>query len=431
MNAVAQLPARGDAVARALLVSLSAPELDRLAAALAARGALAGLVRRYLNKQRSWERALERLPVVRGMYSATLGRRRALPDVDRDLVVEAGVPADFAAAVVNRLGRRTPALVTPLSRRLLASTERAVAHAASRLVEAGQTVVGSYHVALPAFVAARRLGVRTVLNYPIAHHRWQYELYAAQAARKPAVAAALPAFGDVAAHAALLDREIALADDILVGSSFVRDTFVAQGIDARKVRVIPYGVDAARFTPARRGPRGRPFRVLFVGQLGERKGLSYLLDAYRAFRKPDTELQLVGNFVTGAEVYRPYAGLFRHTPNVPQAELLALFHAADVFVLPSLVEGMPLVVLEAMACGLPVIVTPCGTTDIVRDGVDGFIVPAGDAAAIVARLEHLYGDAELARTLSENARARAEQWPWQRYARGAGDFVLACEQSAT
>ncbi len=431
MNAVAQLPARGDAVARALVVSLSAPELDRLAAALAARGALAGLVRRYLNKQRSWERALERLPVVRGMYSATLGRRRALPGVDRDLVVEAGVPADFAAAVVNRLGRRTPALVTPLSRRLLASTERAVAHAASRLVEAGQTVVGSYHVALPAFAAARRLGVRTVLNYPIAHHRWQYELFAAQAARKPEVAAALPAFGDVAAHAALLDREIALADDILVGSSFVRDTFVAQGIDARKVRVIPYGVDAARFTPAPRAARGRAFRVLFVGQLGERKGLSYLLDAYRAFRKPDTELHLVGNFVTGAEVYRPHAGLFRHTPNVPQAELPALFHAADVFVFPSLVEGMPLVVLEAMACGLPVIVTPCGTTDIVRDGVDGFIVPAGDAAAIAVRLEQVYGDPELERTLGENARARAEQWPWQRYARGAGDFVLACEQSAT
>jgi glycosyltransferase involved in cell wall biosynthesis len=428
MNAVQQVAAVAGTVGRVLLVSLSAPELDRLAVELAARGALDRLVRRYVNKQRAWERAAARLPLLREVYGATLGRRRAHGGVDTSLVVEAGVPTDFAAAVANRLGRLAPDLVTPLSKGLLASTERAIARSAGRHVAAGQTVVGSYHVAAYAFAAARRLGLRTVLNYPIAHHRWQYEFFAAQAESRPGFAAALPAFGNVVAHAAALDREIALADDILVGSTFVRDTFVAQGVDAGKLRVIPYGVDAARFSPRPR-PRTGLFRALFVGQLGERKGLSYLLDAYRAFRKPDTELHLVGDFVKGAEVYRPYAELFRRTPNVPHAQLPALFRAADVFVFPSLVEGMPLVVLEAMACGLPTIVTPHGSADIVRDGIDGFVVRAGDSAAIAARLEQLYADRELRNSLGENARARAEHWSWQRYARAAADFVLGEERS--
>jgi glycosyltransferase involved in cell wall biosynthesis len=172
------------------------------------------------------------------------------------------------------------------------------------------------------------------------------------------------------------------------------------------------------------------FRVLFVGQLGERKGLSYLLDAYREFRNADTELHLVGDFVKGADVYRAQAPLFRHTPNVPQADLPAVCAAADVFVLPSLVEGMPLAVLEAMACGLPVVATPRGAADVVRDGVDGFIVPPGDSGAIRARLEQLYRDSALRASMGRNARQRAEQWSWQRYASAAADVVLGRDGGA-
>ena len=101
-----------------------------------------------------------------------------------------------------------------------------------------------------------------------------------------------------------------------------------------------------------------------------------------------------------------------------------MYRAADVFVFPTLLEGLGLVVLEAMACGLPVIVTPRGPDEVVRDGVDGYVVPAGDSNAIIEALERLYSDAELRLQLGRNARLQAERWSWARYASAAADNVL-------
>jgi len=118
-----------------------------------------------------------------------------------------------------------------------------------------------------------------------------------------------------------------------------------------------------------------------------------LLQAYRRFCKVDTELHLVGHIVPGAEVYLPFRDLYRYTAHVPQAQLPEAYRAADAFVFPTLLERLGLVVLEAMACGLPVIVTPRGPDEVVRDGVDGYVVSAGASNSIVEALERLYPDA--------------------------------------
>lgn len=416
---------------RALLVSLSAPEMDRLAAELAVRQSLVGFVRRYANKNRWWERALARIPGFGAIYASTLGRRAPPAGLHTSLVIEAGVAADVAAAVTSRIGRRFPGFQHRYGKGMLQATELSVANAGGRLVPEADVVVCSYHVALPAFRRARESGRKTVLNYPIAHHRWQYRFFEEQARKYPQFAAALPQFGPIEEHAALLDGEIELADLILVGSGFVRDSFISQGIAAERIRVIPYGADAQRFSPPvqPRRPDG-PMRLLFVGQIGERKGISHLLNAYRTFRKPDTELHMVGNFVSGREVYASYRDLYRHTPNVAQKQLPDLMRASDVFVFPTLVEGMPMVVLEAMACGLPVIVTPNGPGDVVRDGVDGFVIPPNDPDAIVDRLERLYADPELRLEMGRNAREQAEKWSWARYAQTAAATVLGLDPTS-
>jgi glycosyltransferase involved in cell wall biosynthesis len=108
---------------------------------------------------------------------------------------------------------------------------------------------------------------------------------------------------------------------------------------------------------------------------------------------------------------------------VPQADLPKIYRSADVFVFPSLLEGMPLVVLEAMASGLPVITTPNGPGDLVRDGVDGFVVPIRDVDAIVEKLEYLRAHPEERLRMGQNARERAKMFTWEHYRTKVADFI--------
>jgi glycosyltransferase involved in cell wall biosynthesis len=99
---------------------------------------------------------------------------------------------------------------------------------------------------------------------------------------------------------------------------------------------------------------------------------------------------------------------------VPRSRVMDEFRRADLFVLPSLCDSFALVHLEAMACGVPVITTPnCGS--VVRDGVDGFIVPIRDAAAIADKVELLLTDRGLRARMGRSARERAKEFTWARY----------------
>jgi len=215
-----------------------------------------------------------------------------------------------------------------------------------------------------------------------------------------------------------LDAECGLADTILVGSTFTRDSFITEGLPSEKLTVLPYGADVNAFTPKPySAPRSKndEFRLLFVGQIGQRKGLSYLLRAYKAFRSPNTRLTLVGGIYGDGEGLIPYRQLFEHVPHMPKAELAEQYRRADVFVFPTLIEGLGIVVLEAMASGLPIITTPNGPGDIVRDGIDGYVVPIRDADAILEKLEFLRANPDLRREMGRNARKRALEYSWSNY----------------
>ena len=408
-----------------MVCNLSAPEINRLGVELARRGVLQSYVRPYANMQRWWERGLARTPGVGSLYERTLGRRLPPAGLPLDKVIEAGVAQDFVAAGVGRL----PFTPTEWRRRktheLIFAAEREVARKAGTLVQGASIVVASYGTGRFAFEAVQRAGGRAVLSYPIAHNRYQARLYAEEAEAAPEFAAALPRMEWLPPeYSQRLEEECAMADRIIVGSSFVRQSFVELGYDASRIAITPYGADTERFTPRTEPRRDGVFRAVFVGQIGQRKGMSYLLQGYEKFRRADCELHVVGSYAPGHEVYARYSGLYRHTPHVLQKDLPSLFREADVFVFPSLIEGMPLVVLEAMACGLPVITTTHGPGDIVRDGVDGFFVPIRDSEAIAERLERLYRDPSLREQMGRNAREQALRYTWQAYAQCAADAVL-------
>ncbi len=206
-------------------------------------------------------------------------------------------------------------------------------------------------------------------------------------------------------------REWTLADRILVASQFVKEEIAAAGGPVDKCRVVPYGVDPMRFAEAHRldgSRRGRGvLRVLFVGGVGLRKGVHHLLAALGRLEGAPIHGRIVGALQVDRSVLN--AALPQNVElvgNVPRTAIHEEYMRADVFCFPSLCEGSATVVYEALAAGLPVVTTP-NAGSIVRDGVEGFIVPIRDADAIADRLERLATDRALLATMSEAARDRS------------------------
>jgi glycosyltransferase involved in cell wall biosynthesis len=275
-------------------------------------------------------------------------------------------------------------------------------------------VVGTSGSALHTLRAARLLGVRAILNCPIAHHEFAERLLTEEATLQPAFAKTLQYHKFGSRFRDRLQQEIAQADYILTLSTFQRRTFANAGVNEAKIITIPLGVDLELFRPQ---PRldGSPLRVIFVGQLTQRKGLSYVLDGFNLAAIPNAELLLVGREVQSSDPWTRQHNV-RHISHVARWELPRIYQDADIFVLPSLIEGFGLTALEAMASGLPVIVSEnTFAHDIVRDGVDGYVVPIRDARAIADRLRFLYESPYERRQLGIAARRRAEEFSWEAY----------------
>ena len=411
---------------RTLIVNFNSPELNQLAMALAVNFALEAFVRPYVNKGRGWERALSAMPLGGHLYGSTFGRRRMGDPTLAALTHEAGVLPDLCAAAISKLGWLPHATRHRWSHQLYTSVREAVARAACRHVEHSDCVVAYEGFALPAFAAAKALGGRSVvLNYPVAHHRLRRRIRLEENEREPEFAVTWPDFDDwPAGHEERLDEEIRQADAVLVGSTYASESFVTEGIERAKMQVVPYGVDLQTFTPGPARSAAGGFKAIYAGQLTQRKGLSYLLRGYRKFARHDTSMTLVGSIVGGDVPLRPYADLVTHVAHQTRPALASMYRDADAFVFPTLIEGMPLVVLEAMACGLPVIVTANGPGDIVRDGIDGFVIPERDEDAVCDRLDRLYRDPDLRVEMGRQAALRALEFGWSNYT-GKARHVLA------
>lgn len=420
-----------------LAVNTSSNALNQIAAGLAEAGLLSSFVRPYANMQRRWERRLAGLPGLGQAYARSFGRRIMPESLGPTDIHEAGIVLDFLMSVHGRLPASSFAFKATRLKLMHART-RSVSQAAARVFDDERAIVSSWSCAEPVFrkAKAKAKGALCVLNYPLAHHRFTRRYLLEETKRQPAFAGTLNSHNYPGWYVRRLDAEIELADRILVGSSFVRDSFIEEGVPVEKLAVIPYGADTRLFEPPERPRRQhRELRLLFVGQIGQRKGISYLLEAMRRLQGQGDTLTIVGQIQGDGWALAPYRELFRHIPHVPRSELREIYRQADAFVFPSLVEGMPLAVLEAMASGLPVITTPNGPGDIVRDGEDGFMVPPRDVGAIVERVERLRADPEMRAEMGRNACNRARQFTWAAYRQATvqqlRDWLPLAETSAT
>ena len=268
--------------------------------------------------------------------------------------------------------------------------------------------------ALLQFREAHKRGIHCIYDLPIGYWRANRNISLEEAELQPAWKGTLNALTDSDQKCAHKDEELQLADSVLVPSTFVKNTLEMYP-GKLQVRVNPFGVPLNRSDPRRLTSSDQPLRVLYVGSLTQRKGISYLFEAVRLAGSA-VSLTVVGRKVGHSDLLDQFCQQHRWIPSLPHAEILREMSGHDVFVFPSLFEGLALVQGEAISQGLPVITTPnSGGSDILRDGVDGFIVPIRDPQAITERLLQLNSDRGLLLQISDNARARALQLDWQGY----------------
>ena len=190
------------------------------------------------------------------------------------------------------------------------------------------------------------------------------------------------------------------------------------GRDAGRVWYVPNGVDKQFFVP-RDYDAGVPSKLLFVGGWLDHKGVYYLRDGFTALARefPDIQLTIAGCGVDARFVHDFFPTEVRERlniiPFVPRSEIAALYARHDLFVFPSLVEGMPLVLLEAMAAGMPVVSTDvCGMADLLENGQNGLLVKPADTEGFITAIRRFLLSQELRERLGRAALETARKYTW-------------------
>jgi colanic acid/amylovoran biosynthesis glycosyltransferase len=341
---------------------------------------------------------------------------------------------------------------SPRSEELLTEADRDAARTTYRVLPAGPLKLLAAHV--PAFFShtlryLRTLGYAIEIGRGLRGRLWQL-FYFAEAivvwrhCRRRGLSRLHAHFADTATDSALLvthfepqwrwsisvhgPDEFAEADQNRLAEKLAAAEFiVAVSDDARgkaeqalapgdrgKIHRIRMGVDLERFAPSAE-PRGgdEAVSVLCLGRLVERKGHRFLLEAIAGL--DGIELVIAGDgpereSLDALAENLGVANRVRFAGVVGQDEALDLYHRADVFCLPSLAEGLPTVLIEAMACGVPVVSTRIdGVPELVTDGEDGLLCEAGDPGALASRLRRLAADPAERQRLSRAGRAKVER----------------------
>ncbi|MFL6436031.1 MAG: glycosyltransferase family 4 protein [Terriglobales bacterium] len=209
-------------------------------------------------------------------------------------------------------------------------------------------------------------------------------------------------------------REPLLADFCIAPSNYARQTLTENGVSTDRIAVVPYGVDLEFFAPGQESRK--MFTVVFVGQLFKQKGLHYLLEAWRRLKLTNAELRIVGSSSSQQRWKKQYGCEATFLGTLGKDALRNEYRCADLLCLPSLGDGFGLVVLEALACGTPALVTSnCCAGDLIRESENGFIVSPANLSELMARLEWAAGNRALIRQMRCSARATAELHPWSKF----------------
>jgi glycosyltransferase involved in cell wall biosynthesis len=284
--------------------------------------------------------------------------------------------------------------------------------------------------AFATFKQAKALGLTCIYDLPIAYWQTGRRLMFDEAERLPGWAHTLGGgIHDSAAKLERKTRELELADMVVGPGQFVMDS-LPEWAKGKKIVMAPFGSPEGKNDlksqekPQKTHFEG-PLRVLFVGSMGQRKGLGDLFAAMRLLNRSDIELVVMGSLMAPMEFYRKEFAGFIYEPGRPHDQILALMRTCDVLCLPSIVEGRALVMQEAMSQGLPLIITPnTGGKDLIRnDGSTGFLVPIRSPQAIAEKLSWLLEHRTEMAEMRKMSKEHASTYTWERYGEEIVDSI--------
>ena len=407
--------------ARVVVVQSGARDAYQVALALAEADLLEALVTDlFWPADRAWARAFARhLPAA----LQALLRQRSEPRLP-----SARVHLCALTGVLTLLLEKLRGAPLRLRRRTMRSADATLGRAAGRLANRQNAGLLSYsYYGFDAFTQFRGQGMLFQLHpHPASMRR----LLGEELAAHPDCASSLRQEWELALpeeEFQHLLQETTMARAFLAASSFTRSTLVEHGTPHDAVHVVPYGVDAQRFTPdpTRQAHTGSKLRLLFVGRINQRKGIKYLLEAIRLLATDQVELTVCGRVVDDLALFRPFADRILIRPDVSAPELLAAYQSADLFVFPSVAEGFGQVLLESLACGLPVLsTTHTAAPDLIESGRQGFVVAPRRPELLAAHMEWALTHRADLFAMRAEARALAEQFTWARFRQGVVHAVL-------
>lgn len=356
-------------------------------------------------------RRLERFPVLRAM-ARRLSRRDFAPL--RDAPKIEGRSGEWRRLVLRALGLGDERLAYEANDWLMATMARVTERKRVTAVHAYEDC------SLLQFQKASQLGKACIYDMPTVYYpAWQQM----QSRLAQQFTDWLPDGGSPSHRYARPEQkkaEMALADLVLAPSSFVEKT-VKEFHPEKRVARAPYGVDTQFWSPAARA--AGPLTFIYAGQISLRKGSPDLLIAWEQAQIPDARLLLVGSWHLSERKKRELpSGVIWRAP-IAREELREAYRASDVFVFPSYFEGFGLVLLEAMACGLPAIASDMSAAPDILSSEEGHIVPAGDIDALTESLRWCAANRDRLAPKGANARAKAEQCSWENYRRHVREAV--------
>jgi glycosyltransferase involved in cell wall biosynthesis len=271
--------------------------------------------------------------------------------------------------------------------------------------------------ALYSFEAAKKLDLQCLYDLPIGYWRAAKRILETEKDRWPEWMPTLIGFKNSEKKLERKDKELQLADEIYVASSFTASTLKDYPGQLKEIKVIPYGFPPAG--PARDysfDPQKRKLKLLFVGGLSQRKGIADLLSAVENL-KDEVELTIVGKkSVLNCPALDLAVTKHRWIASLPHQEVLKLMREHDVLVFPSLFEGFGLVITEAMSQGTPVITTEhTAGPDLIVHNENGWLVKAGSTSELQKSIEYVLNHPESIAKAGTNAMKTAEKRPWHVY----------------